>query len=129
MSTIEQRAAEKKAEQALVAKIETTFESLGRPLNNEDVKALLSADECKNLNVHQLRGKVVHLGYYQKAVAKSVGTGDAPVTRKIEFVNAIETMLNKEKGSLASFEKASKPQLEAMANALIALSDTKEAEE
>lgn len=73
-----------------------------------------------------VRSKLVSMGLYEKNDPRSVG--GASSTRKIEIVNAIEILLSKEKGSFASLEKASKPELEALSAALVALSDRDEAE-
>lgn len=63
-----------------------------------------------------VRGKLVSLGIYQKGEPKAVG--GASSTRKSQIVTGIEVLASMPKGSLESLEKASKPQLEALAAAL-----------
>jgi hypothetical protein len=73
-----------------------------------------------------VRSKLVSLGVYEKNEPRKVG--GASSTRKIEIVHAIETMLSKDRDSLASLEKASKAELDALSKAIIAISDNQEAE-
>jgi hypothetical protein len=111
---------------AITAAAERTESGL---LTNEDVTALAKTEPFvsagKTLNM--VRSKAVNMDMYQKATAKSVGVSGT-VTRKIEFVNAIEILASLNKGALASLEKASKPQLEALANALTSKSDKQAAD-
>jgi len=114
---------------AQITAIETAFEKKKAKLNNADVMELVENDPLfANKTENMLRSKVVNLGYYEKAVKKSVGSAENGATRKIEYVAALETLASMQKGSLASFEKASKPQLEAFCKALTSKSDVFNAE-
>lgn len=97
-------------------------------IDAESIKTLAENDAFKAKTVPMLRSKVVNLGYYKKAEkARVVG---APVAkRKLEYVSAIEIFTSLPAGSLASLEKASKPELEKLNAALVALNDTQAAEE
>jgi hypothetical protein len=99
-------------------------------ITNDQIKSVFEKDPLfSGKSTQMLRGKILNLGYYE-IVKKAVGTidGKAPAKRKMAYVQAIETMLSKEKGSFASFEKASKLELEALSDALIALSDNQSAD-
>jgi hypothetical protein len=111
---------------AITAAAERTESGL---LTNEDVTALAKTEPFVNAGktLNMVRSKAVNMDVYQKATTKSVGVSGT-VTRKIEFVNAIEILASLNKGSLASLEKASKPQLEALANALTSKSDKQAAD-
>ena len=105
--------------------IETAFLALpkGTKLNNDDVKVMVELEIFNNKNVNELRGKIVSDGYYKAAAKVAVGSGGVKVVRKMEYVTAIEILAGLTVGSLASFEKGSKPQLEALNGALTGMSD------
>lgn len=77
-----------------------------------------------------VRSKLVSLGLYEKAdpAAAKAAAGTA-AQRKIQIVNAIEILTGCGKGTLDTLEKASKPQLEALAKALTLLSDRSNADQ
>ena len=107
---------------AQVEAIENAVEIKGENLNNDDVKNLVTGNALfTNIkSVPMLRSKVVNLGYYQKAAPKSVGSTGTPTVRKMDYVEALQTLSGVD--DLKTLEKASKPQLEALANALTLLS-------
>jgi len=113
-----------------IAAIEAAFEACakGEKLNNDDAKRLTDSEVFSNKNLDEVRGKIVSLGYYKAAKKVAVGSGGVVTKRKMEYVQAIETLTNNEKGSLASFEKGSKPQLEMLSNSLVKQSDRFNAE-
>jgi hypothetical protein len=111
---------------ALIEK--TAASSATGKLDNEQVKTLLKNPAFTSKSLPSLRGKVSALGIYKKldpAAPKPKTAGDAP-TRKLDFVRTIENMLDVQIDAFATFEKASKLQLENMVKALISLSDHKE---
>ena len=73
--------------------------------------------------VSMVRGKLVNLGEYVPNAARP--TGGKVATRKISLVRAAEILLSMNEGSLDSLEKASKPDLDRLNEALIALSDAR----
>lgn len=82
---------------------------------------------CSGKTAAEVRGKLVSLGIYKKSdTPKTVG--GKPAAKKIEIVNAIEILLSMPKNSLESLEKAAKPQLDALAAKLVAMSDKQAAE-
>jgi hypothetical protein len=93
---------------------------------NDQLEGMVEMPEFAGKNVNQLRAKIVNLGYYQKAVAKTADKTTGKVTRKLDLVKAIEIFTGC--SDLGSLEKASKPQLEALSNALINISDQYNAE-
>ena len=116
---------------AQVSKIEDFANAqTDKRITNEQIKTIFTQDPLfGEKSVSMLRGKILNLGYYS-IVKKTVGTaeGKAPAKRKMQYVEAIETILSAPKGSLDTFEKASKIQLEQLSNALIALSDKQDAD-
>ena len=116
--------------ETLLNAINVAVELKGSPLNNDDVKELAKTAPFVQANktVNMVRSKAVNMGkeVYQAAAPKSVGVSAGGATRKIEYVKAIEIFANKPTGAFASFEKASKPELEALAGFLAALSDKPE---
>lgn len=122
---------------------EFTGENLGRvveaiytdngekPLTNDQVKTLTSdGGELAGIaSEAQLRGKAVNTGYYQKKTqAEKAGEHGTSQVRKASIVSAIETMSSLPKGSLESLGKGKKPELELLSNALIAMSDKRDAD-
>lgn len=111
--------------------IETIFSDSGR-IKNADLQGILTEDQetktpiFNGKNVAELRGKVVKMGYYQ-IVTKTTTSGKEAPQRKMSYVKAAETMLNISAGSLDTFEKASKPQLEVLVNALKTINDSQNA--
>lgn len=93
---------------------------------NEDLAKLIETADFKGKTVNQLRAKIVNMGYYQKATPKTADKETGKVSRKLDYVKAIEIMTGCT--DLSTLEKASKPQLEALSKALTSLSDTQEAE-
>lgn len=101
----------------------------------------LTNDQCVSLTekggelhglitVSQLRGKAVSSGYYaKKTEAEKASEHGTSQVRKASIVSAIETILSMPKGSLESLGKAQKPQLQALSNALIAISDKQDADD
>lgn len=77
-----------------------------------------------------VRSKLVSLGLYEKAdpAAAKAASGTA-AQRKVQIVSAIEILTGMPKNSLETLEKASKPQLEALAKALTQLSDRSNADQ
>jgi hypothetical protein len=74
-----------------------------------------------------VRSKLVSLGLYEKAAPTSK-TGAPVGERKGDLVKAIEILTGVKTGMLDTLEKASKPQLAALAEALTKLSDRDNAE-
>lgn len=80
--------------------------------------------------VAAVRSKLVSLGLYEKADPAAVkAAGGTAAQRKIQIVSAIEILTGMPKDSLETLEKASKPQLEALAKALTLLSDRSNADQ
>jgi len=107
-------------------------EQANTKITNEQIKEVLVKEKIfmdADKSVQMMRGKILNLGYYE-IVKKAVGTaeGKAPAKRKMAYVEAIEIFLSQKKGSFATFEKASKIELEQLSNALIALSDKQDAD-
>jgi len=94
--------------------------------DNDSVAELLKGELFSGKNQSQLRGKIVNLGYYKAAKKIAVGTTGETPQRKMAFVNTLEIIASMPVGALASFEKASKPQLEALVLALTAKSTAEE---
>lgn len=71
------------------------------------------------------RSKLVNLGLYIKAdpAAKTADGTTAKKLGKTQLVASVEILLSMPTDSLNTLEKASKPQLEALAATLVALSD------
>ena len=105
----------------LLAAITSAVTAKGSPLNNDDVTNLAKTAPfvAAGKTVNMVRSKAVNMGkeVYQAAAPKSVGVSGV-VVRKIKLVEAIETLANLKKGSLLSYEKASKPELELLSNSL-----------
>ena len=76
-----------------------------------------------------VRSKLVSLGLYEKADPAAAKAGTAAGQRKVQIVTAIEILTGMPKDSLETLEKASKPQLEALAEALTKLSDRSNADQ
>ena len=74
--------------------------------------------------VPMVRSKLVSEGIYKANVKRSVG--NASSTRKLDFVRTMETLVSMPRGSLDSFEKGSKSELDAFVKALIAMSTSRE---
>lgn len=75
------------------------------------------------------RSKLVNLGLYIKAdPAAKTAEGKPAKSSKIQLVNAIEILLSQPVDSLNTLEKASKPQLEALAATLAKLSNKSDAD-
>ena len=74
--------------------------------------------------VPMVRSKLVSEGVYKANVKRSVG--NASSTRKLDFVRTMETMASMPRGSLDSFEKASKTELDAFVKAFIAMTTSRE---
>jgi|TARA_R110002153_G_scaffold107925_2_gene248159 hypothetical protein len=92
-------------------------------ISNADIKALVLTDDFKGKTVPMLRGKVVAMKRYQTVAASPKPATESNVQRKSDFVSAVETLLSIPDGRLSSFEKASKADLQALTDALIALAD------
>lgn len=101
------------------AALKAAYEKAGKP-NDTDALAELGK-QFDNKTAVAIRGKLVSLGIYEKGEPKAVG--GASSTRKSQIVTGIEILASMKKGSLESLEKASKPQLEALADALKNLSE------
>lgn len=101
-----------------ISAIEDQFSAHGR-INNETVKVMQKTELFAAKSVNMLRSKIVNAGYYQVAEKSSAPAKDAP-TRKIAFVKAIEVLTGCK--DLGTLEKASKPQLQALSEALTTLS-------
>lgn len=83
--------------------------------NSADALAALVAGKTAAM----ARSKLVNLGLYIKAdPATKAADGKPAKSNKIQLVNAIEVLLSQPVDSLNTLEKASKPQLEALAAAL-----------
>lgn len=104
----------------------------------EQLEKVYTGAEC-NGNLENLiagktaaavRSKLVSLGLYEKAdpAAAKAAAGTA-AQRKVQIVTAIEILAGCKKGELDTLEKASKPQLEALAKALTLLSDRSNADQ
>ena len=85
---------------------------------------------CPAKSVAAIRSKLVSLGKYKKAdeVPAADGTAKAAPAKKLATVCAIETLLSLPVGSLATFEKASKQELQKLAEALVLLSERQAAD-
>jgi hypothetical protein len=94
-------------------------------ISNADLKALVLTEEFEGKTIPMVRGKVVAMKLYQTVAEspKSATTETAGAKRKSHFVAAVETILSVPEGRFASFEKASKADLQALTDALIALGD------
>jgi hypothetical protein len=71
----------------------------------------------------QCRSKLVSLGEYRKAEPAAKTSADVESSRKSGFVKAIEILASLPAGSLASLEKAAKPELQKLAEALTLASE------
>ena len=98
-----------------------TASGINGKIENGSLPEMVKLDEFKGKTVNQLRAKIVNMGYYKKAEPKTANPETGQVTRKIDFVKAIQTLTGV--NDLGTLEKASKPQLEALSNALVALSE------
>jgi hypothetical protein len=98
--------------------------------NNQCVELTEKGGELHDLiTVSQLRGKAVNSGYYaKKTESEKASEHGTSQVRKASIVSAIETILSMPKGSLESLGKAQKPQLQALSDALIAVSDKQDAD-
>jgi hypothetical protein len=99
---------------------------LNGKIANEQLADMAEMPEFKGKTVNQIRAKTVNMGYYQKAVPKTANAETGKVTRKMDLVKAIEILSGC--SDLGTLEKASKPQLEALSNALTSISDQYNAE-
>ena len=112
--------------------VEAIFEANGNEgITNQQVNELTSEGGLLSgiVTAPQLRGKAVSDGYYKKKTqAEKAGEHGTSQVRKASIVSAIETIASMPKGSLESLGKAKKPELEALSNALIAMSDRQEAD-
>ena len=93
---------------------------------NEDLADLVETEMFKGKTVNQLRAKIVNMGHYQKATPKTADKATGKVTRKSDYVKAIEIFTGI--ADLGTLEKASKPQLEALSNALVSINDKQDAD-
>ena len=84
------------------------------------------ATEIGGKTIAMVRGKLVSEGLYKPNVKTAVGGKVA--TRKISLVRSAEIFLSLHEGALDSFEKASKPDLDRLIEALSALSATHDPE-
>lgn len=76
-----------------------------------------------NKTVPMVRSKLVSLKEYVPNKPRATGSnGSAPV-RKLALVNSVAEKLELDKGALASFEKGSKADLEALLAAITALTE------
>jgi hypothetical protein len=75
-----------------------------------------------------VRSKLVSLGLYEKADPTAKAAASV-ASRKPSIVKAIEILVGVKTGELETLEKASKPQLEALAAALTKLSDRSNADQ
>lgn len=103
---------------AQIEAIEDQFAAHGR-INNDTVKVMQKTELFAAKTVNMLRSKIVNTGYYQVAEKSSAPAKDAPI-RKLAYVKAIEALTGC--SDLSTFEKASKPQLQALSEALTTLS-------
>lgn len=110
---------------ATEAALKARYENEGSPSDTADL--LKIGGDFGGKTAAQIRGKLVSMGIYQKGEPKAVG--GASQTRKLHIVNSIEILLSQKKGAFASLEKASKAELDALAAALVALSDSKAADQ
>jgi len=92
--------------------------------DNSELEAI--AKEFKK-TVPMIRSKLVSMKVYVKPTTVRA-VGGASSVRKSHLVSNIETILSVPKGSLPSFEKATKQELEALTQALISYSDHFETE-
>lgn len=95
-------------------------------LSNDDVKALVLDDQFSGKNAAMIRGKVSSMKLYKAAAASAKPTATEGAKRKLDFVSALEILMDVPVGAFASFEKAAKPQLELAVQKLIAKSDAAE---
>ena len=91
-------------------------------INALGIKELLVTKLFSGKNAAQIRGKLSFEKLYEANSATPKPAGEAP-TRKLDIVHACETMASMPRDSLASFEKASKPQLEQLFKYLTEMSD------
>jgi len=96
-------------------------------MDNDDCKALLLTADFGNKNLPQVRGKVTSMKIYKAATATSKPS--ATSDRKLDYVTSLENLLNVPAGSLASFEKAAKPQLQLAVEKFIEISTLREVED
>lgn len=112
--------------------VEAIYEANGNEgITNQQVNDLTSEGGLLAgiVTAPQLRGKAVSDGYYKKKTqAEKAGEHGTSQVRKASIVSAIETIASMPKGSLESLGKAKKPELEALSNALIAMSDRQDAD-
>lgn len=108
--------------EAMVAYLETVYPAKKAEGENNEVLAEMVAEfnkkfgDEKTVTVNAVRQKLVSLGIYEKDAPRAVG--GASGVRKLSIVRTIEAALGLEKGSLDSFEKASKSELEKLSQAL-----------
>jgi|TARA_B110000977_G_C11031647_1_gene475499 hypothetical protein len=89
-------------------------------ITNDDVKQLIKSDDFEGKTASMVRGKVVAMKLY-KTVETSARPASASVLRKSDFVSSIEELLSLNEGSLPSFEKASKKDLQLLVDTMVAL--------
>lgn len=101
-------------------------------VETEKLVEAYKASGCDNSKLDQLmagktaaqcRSKLVSLGEYVKAEPAAKTSADVESSRKSGFVKAIEILASLPAGSLASLEKAAKPELQKLAEALTLASD------
>lgn len=95
-------------------------------IDNVLVKTLLTHEEFVGKNAAMIRGKSTSLGVYQAADPNASKAVNGTVERKSDLVSTLENLMNLESGSLSSFEKGAKPQLETACKALVKMYEAEE---
>lgn len=106
-------------------KLESQLEGMGE-ITNDQCKELAATPEFEGKSAAAIRGKAVTMGIYKKAEATAKSTRTRP--QKSQLVDAVGTLLSAPEGTLDSLEKANYQALEFISEALIKLSDSRDAD-
>lgn len=102
-----------------VKKFDTVITENGGRVNPDNIAAIAKA---MGTTVNSIRSKAAASGKYDKAET-SASPSKRQGKAKIETVRGIEILANLPKGSLDTFEKANKAELEKLAESLTKMSD------